>query len=64
MNRLEYFHNPDDLPEYYDTMYLDGYSPVQIMLAAHRTQYKRYQEQNQQPEDYNININSEEKVKK
>ena len=70
MNNIEYLYKRDNLPDYYDTMYLDGYSPEQIMLAVHRTMYKRYlaqQEQaqrNQQSEDYNININSEVKVKK
>ena len=25
-----------DVPEYYDTMYMDGYTPEQIMHAAHK----------------------------
>ena len=24
------------IPDYYDTMYMDGYTPEQIMYAAHR----------------------------
>ena len=35
----EYFKN---LPDYYDTMYLDGYTPEQIMEAHHRTVVKKY----------------------
>ena len=31
-----------NLPEYYDTMYLDGYTPEQIMEAHHRTVVKKY----------------------
>ena len=26
-----------DVPDYYDTMYMDGYSPEQILHAAHQT---------------------------
>ena len=35
----EYFKN---LPDYYDTMYLDGYTPEQIMEAKHRSMRKEY----------------------
>lgn len=35
----EYFKN---LPDYYDTMYLDGYTPEQIMEAQHRSMRKKY----------------------
>ena len=35
----EYYKN---LPEYYDTMYMDGYTPEQIMEAHHRSMVKRY----------------------
>ncbi len=31
-----------NLPEYYDTMYLDGYTPEQIMEAHHRSMAKKY----------------------
>ena len=30
------------LPDYYDTMYLDGYTPEQIMEAKHRSMAKEY----------------------
>lgn len=35
----EYYKN---LPEYYDTMYMDGYTPEQIMEAHHRSMVKKY----------------------
>lgn len=35
----EYYKN---LPDYYDTMYLDGYTPEQIMEAHHRSMVKKY----------------------
>ena len=31
-----------NLPEYYDTMYLDGYTPEQIMEAHRRSMRKKY----------------------
>ena len=31
-----------NLPEYYDTMYMDGYTPEQIMEAHHRSVMKKY----------------------
>ena len=30
-----------DVPEYYDTMYMDGYSPEQILHAAHQTMIRQ-----------------------
>ena len=44
----------DNLPEYYDTMYLDGYEPWQIYEAFHRTARNQI---NEQPENYTVNIN-------
>ena len=31
------------LPDYYPTMYQDGYTPEQVMQAFHNTQYKEIQ---------------------
>ena len=42
MTLSDYFHR--QIPDYYDTMYLDGYTPEQIMYAAHRKMYREYQE--------------------
>ena len=33
-----------DIPEYYDTMYMDGYTPEQIMHAAHKKMQRMYEE--------------------
>jgi hypothetical protein len=33
-----------NLPEYYDSMYLDGYTPEQIMEAHHRSTVNRPKE--------------------
>ena len=30
------------IPDYYDTMYLDGYTPEQIRYAAHRKMVREY----------------------
>lgn len=33
-----------DVPDYYDSMYLDGYSPEQILHAAHQKMIREYEE--------------------
>ena len=48
------------LPEYYSTMYLDGYSPQEIMTAFHNTMYAQIEERTSIPE---VVIKSEVKVK-
>ena len=63
MVRADYFDNPDHLPDYYDTMYLDGFEPWQILEAAHRTLYKRYLAQKNQGEEMR-NTSQQEKDKK
>lgn len=42
MTLSEYYDR--QIPEYYDTMYLDGYTPHQILHAVHRKMYREYQE--------------------
>ena len=42
MTILTDFHR--NVPEYYDTMYLDGYTPEQIMYAAHKKMQRMYEE--------------------
>lgn len=54
MNRFNSLHNPNGLPEYSDTMYLQGYEPWQIYEAFHRTMREQFQEQ---ADDYNVNMN-------
>ena len=41
MTLFEYYDRK--IPDYYPTMYLDGYSPEQIMYAAHRKLRKEYE---------------------
>ena len=33
-----------DVPEYYNTMYMDGYTPEQIMYAARKKLLRMYEE--------------------
>ena len=42
MTLLENFHK--DVPEYYNYMYLDGYSPEQILHAAHKKMMRQVEE--------------------
>ena len=39
-----------DVPEYYDWMYLDGYTPEQIMYAKSRQMYNDYIARKAEPE--------------
>ena len=32
------------IPEYYDTMYLDGYTPYEILYATRKKMFRDYQE--------------------
>ena len=32
------------IPEYYDTMYLDGYTPYEILYATRKKMNREYQE--------------------
>jgi len=56
------------IPDYYPTMFLDGYEPWEILAAAHDKMIaaaaKRQAETQPQAEDYNINIKTETKVTK
>lgn len=47
------------LPEYYDTMYLDGYTPEEIYMAFKKSMYEKLQK----PEAIEVIIKSEVKVK-
>ncbi len=38
------YYNGKRLPEYYDTMYLDGYSGDEVYVAFHRSMQKRIAE--------------------
>ena len=54
------------IPEYSNTMYLDGYEPWEILAAAHKkilATAPKAEERKPAAEDYNLNITSEVKVK-
>lgn len=58
-----------ELPEYTNTMFMEGYEPWEILAAAHKKIFATAAKAAetpapQPPEDYNINITSEVKVKK
>ena len=64
----QYFRN---VPEYYDTMYMDGYTPEQIMHAAHKKMQRMYEERiaaqraaAEENEIPNVKIFSEVKVRR
>ena len=41
MTLSEYYDR--QIPDYYDTMYLDGFNPNQILHAAHRKMIREYE---------------------
>ena len=55
------------ISDYYDTMFMDGYEPWEILAAAHKKMLAAAAERQTQPaqplEDYNVNVVSEVKVK-
>ncbi len=52
------------IPDYYDTMFEDGFEPWEILAAAHKKMLAAASQRQPQTEDYNLNITSEVKVKK
>lgn len=58
MTIIQYYNNK--IPEYYPTMYQDGYTPQQILFAPHKHLYNRYQES--QPVN-ELKVTSEVKLK-
>ena len=69
MTLLENFHK--DVPEYYDYMYLDGYSPEQILHAAHKKMMRQLEEREaaqrakaEENEIPNVKIISEVKIRR
>lgn len=51
------------IPEYYPTMYLDGYTPQQILNAHHKTMYESYLERKEEQEMPMFQITSVVKLK-
>ena len=37
------------IPPYYDTMYLDGFTPSEILQSVHQTMYAEFKEKNDFP---------------
>ena len=50
------------IPEYYPIMYLDGYTPEQILHAAHRKVYQDYMERKEAAQIPTLNIKSVVKI--
>ena len=64
---IEKFNRP--IPDYYRTMYQDGFEPYEILAAVHKKMLATAanaaeKPAPQTPDDYNVNITSEVKVKK
>lgn len=51
------------IPDYYSTMYMDGYTPQQILYAAHRKMYQAQLERQEDVEVHALNIQSVVKIK-
>ena len=69
MTLISDFHK--NVPEYYDYMYLDGYTPEQIMYAAHKKMQRMYEERKaaqraeaEENEIPNVKIISEVKIRR
>ena len=61
MNLLNSFHG--NVPEYYNAMYLDGYSPEQILHTARQKIIREHEAKAEANEIPNVKIISEVKIK-
>lgn len=61
MSLADYYNR--NIPEYYDTMYLDGYSPEQIMTAFRKKLYREREERREANGIPEFKIVSEVKIK-
>ena len=52
------------IPEYYDTMYMDGYTPEQIMTAFRKKLNREREERREATEIPNVKIISEVKIRR
>lgn len=53
MNTAEFLNR--DVPDYYDTMYKDGYTPEQILMAHRKMMHEMLLEDEEEPEnDFSI----------
>lgn len=54
MNYLDFMNR--DVPDYYDTMYMDGYTPEQILMAHRKmTREMLLEDEEEQENDFSIN---------
>lgn len=60
MNYLDFLNR--DVPDYYDTMYKDGYTPEQILMA-HRKMVREMIEEDEAEQEKNVSIISQVKIK-
>ena len=51
------------IPDYYNTMFIDGYQPWEILAAAHK-KILAAAAPTQESENYSVSVKSEVKVKK
>ena len=61
MSLSDYYNK--QIPEYYDTMYIDGYTPEQIMMAFRKKLAREREERMEANEIPNVKIISEVKVR-
>lgn len=61
MSLSDYYNR--QIPEYYDTMYMDGYTPEQIMTAFRKKLNREREERREASEIPNVKIISEVKVR-
>ena len=57
-----------NVPDYYPTMYMDGYTPEQILYAHHKMMKQQFTNRlaaaaTEAPESYTVKIKSEVKIK-
>ena len=64
---MEFHDYYDRIPENYPTMYMDGYTPTEILYATHKMMNRQFAEREAAaaatPEVYTVNIKSEVKLK-
>ena len=61
MSLSDYYNR--QIPEYYDTMYMDGYTPEQILMAFRKKLVREREESREATEIPNVKIISEVKVR-
>ena len=59
MTRKDYMSNR--VPEYYPYMYLDGYTPAEVMCAAHKRAMRLIKERQKEQDDTNTIVIKKEK---